>query len=228
MHLEPPKLVVHHLNASRSLRILWLLEELDVPYEIKNYQRGADLLAPNELRQVHPLGKSPVITYGDITVAESGAVVEYIIRTFGNGKARPSASGEVDDLYFSHYAEGSLMPLVVNKFVFGIVPGRAPFLLRPLVRNVMNMLVSQMVDPRLKEHIRLIEGHLEKSGDWFAGGDDPTSADFMMVFGVEALVHFFPNLVGPKTKAWVERVHDRPAYKRVSHLDGNVLGRAKM
>jgi len=159
-----------------------------------------------------------VITYGDVTIAESGAIVEYIIRKFGNGKARPPASGEIDDLYFSHYAEGSLMPLVVNKYVFGLAPGRAPILLRPLVRTVMNMLLAQMVDPRLKSHMEFIEKHLEKSEGWFAGGDAPTSADFMMCFGMEGLQRFYPDLIGPKTKAWIDRVHSRPAYKRVSHL----------
>ncbi|KZV76601.1 thioredoxin-like protein [Peniophora sp. CONT] len=213
-------LVVHHLNHSRSARILWLLEELEVPYEIKFYKRQADKRAPKELRAIHPLGKSPVITHGDVTVAESGAIIEYIIRKFGNGKCRPPASGEVDDLYFSHYAEGSLMPLVVNKYIYSLAPGRSPFYVRPLVSMVTGLLDAQLCVPALKNHIKLIEGHLAKKGDWFAGGDGPTSADFVMCYGVEGLAGFFPDDVGPNIKAWIERVHNRPAYKRALEKGG--------
>ncbi|KAI0321411.1 thioredoxin-like protein [Amylostereum chailletii] len=207
-------LVLHHLNKSRSLRILWLLEELEVPYEIKFYKRVPPGLAPKELLAVHPLGKSPVITHGDVTLAESGAIVEYIIRTFGNGKARPPPSGEIHDLYFSHYAEGSLMPPIVNKHVFNLVPSQAPFFVRPLIRSVLSTITNGWIDPTLKKHIALVEAHLEKSGDWFAGGSEPTSADFLMAYAVEALNTLFPDVAGPKMKAWVDRVHNRPAFKR--------------
>jgi len=216
-----PKLIVHHLANSRSQRILWLLEEIEAPYEMKFYERMPDKRAPKELLDIHPLGKSPVITHGDVTLAESGAIVEYIIRKFGNGKARPPASGEVHDLYFSHYAEGSLMPLVANKFIFSIVPGHSPFFVRPVVKPIMSMLDSQLIDPQLRRHVSLIENHLEKTGDWFAGGENPTSADFMMAYGVEGLAKFYPDVVGPKIKAWIERVQNRPAYKRASKKTGD-------
>ncbi|TFY57621.1 hypothetical protein EVG20_g8469 [Dentipellis fragilis] len=211
-----PAIIVHHLNDSRSQRILWLLEELEVPYEIKFYQRGSDLLAPKELLEVSPLGKAPVITDtdGNVNLAESGAIITYIIKKYGHGKALPSQSGELDDLYFTHYCEGSLMPLVVNKFIFSIIPERAPWFLRFFLRGIFGNLTSMLVDPQLKKHLDVIEAHLGKSGDWFAGGDEPTSADFMMSFALEALSARAPANVGPKTLEWVKRVHERPAYKR--------------
>ncbi|KAH8097038.1 thioredoxin-like protein [Cristinia sonorae] len=208
-------LTVHHLNNSRSQRLLWLLEELEVPYEIKKYQRGADLLAPKELKQVHPLGLSPIITDGDVTLAESGAIIEYVIEKYGGSKAHPPESGKIHDLYFKHYVEGSLMPLLVNSLIFTIVPQRAPFIIRPLVRPIFNMLLAQMVTPRLKEHAKMIEDHLTKdSKQWLAGGTEPTASDFIMSFALESWATKDPEILGPNTKAYVKRIHERPAYQR--------------
>ncbi|KZT10388.1 thioredoxin-like protein [Laetiporus sulphureus 93-53] len=208
-------LIVHHLNDSRSQRVLWLLEELDIAYEIKKYQRTPQQLAPEELKAVNPLGTAPVITDGSVTLAESGAVIEYIIRKYANGKAQPPESGEVDDLYYTHYTEGSLMPLVVNRLVLGLVVDKAPFFIRPLISLLVSQILSRVLDPRLKLHAALIETHLSRSSTgWFAGGDEPTSADYMIIFALEAWSGLCPDMLGSNTKAFIERVHNRPAYKR--------------
>ncbi|CAL1709056.1 unnamed protein product [Somion occarium] len=214
-------LVVHHLNDSRSQRILWLLEELDVPYELKKYQRMPDMTAPKELTAVHPLGYAPVITDGDITLAESGAIVEYIINKYGGGKANLPEAGKIDDLYYAHYAEGSLMPMLVNKLVYNIVPQRSPFILRPLVKIVFSTLQTKMLDPRLEKHAAFIEQHLSKDNrQWFAGGDGPTAADYQMSFPLETWCHRFPEVLGPNTKEYVKRIHQRPAYKKALEKGG--------
>ncbi|EIN08792.1 thioredoxin-like protein [Punctularia strigosozonata HHB-11173 SS5] len=211
---EQPTLVVHHLNNSRSQRLLWLLEELEVPYTIKKYQRGEDMLAPKELKQIHPLGKSPVITDGDLTIAESGAIVEYIIGKYGRGRADPPEAGKLENLYWLHYAEGSLMPILVQKLIFGIIPSRSPFFIRPIVSGIFGQLTKMIVEPQLKTHCEFIEAHLSKSGDWFAGGDHPTAADYMMFFPLEGMMDRNVSYIGPKSKAYLQRVNERPAYKR--------------
>src|SRR5580700_3792719 len=144
-------LTVHHLNNSRSQRVLWLLEELGLPYEIKYYQRNAKtMLAPPELRAVHPLGKSPVVTDGDITIAETGAIVEYLVDKAG-GRLRP-LGGTPERLrwtFWLHYAEGSLMSPLLMKLVFSVMPARSPMLLRGLVRNIAARAQTGFVDPQL-------------------------------------------------------------------------------
>ncbi|OBZ67001.1 Glutathione S-transferase 3 [Grifola frondosa] len=194
------ELIVHHLNDSRSQRILWLLEELEVPYEIRKYQRTKEMVAPPELKAVNPIGTAPVITDGTINLAESGAIVEYIIQKYGNGKAQPPESGKIDDLYFVHYAEGSLMPLLVDKIIFKIIPERAPFFLRPIFGMAFNALSSKMLDPRLQVHAKLIEDHLVKSGEYFAARQG--------------------EMLGIKTKEYVKRIHERAAYKRALEKGG--------
>ena len=137
-------LTVHHLNNSRSQRVLWLLEELGVPYEIVRYQRQPDMRAPKELRAIHPLGKSPVITDNGNTIAESGAIVEYIIDTYGNGRLipPPNTPERLRYTYWLHYAEGSAMSPLLLKLLFTLMPKRAPALLRPLVRKVSNQALT--------------------------------------------------------------------------------------
>lgn len=208
-------IIVHHLNNSRSQRILWLLEELEVPYEITFYQRQSDQRAPKELRSIHPLGRSPVITDGEITLAESGAIIQYIINKYGNGRVTPPPEGELADILFTHFSEGTFMPLLVNRYLFSLVPAQAPFFLRPLLWPLCSMLDAKIVAEPLNASLKYVEDALGKSPTgWFAGGPNPTMADYMMSFGLEAVAAHMPNLLGPKTKAWVERVHERPAFKR--------------
>src|SRR5947208_15930712 len=145
-------LTVHHLNNSRSQRVLWLLEELGVPYEIVRYQRQPDMRAPAELRAIHPLRKSPVITDNGNVTAESGAIAEYILETYGNGRLIPPAKTpeRLRFTYWLHYAEGSAMPPLLMKLLFTLMPRRAPALLPPLVREVRHQALTTLVNPHLK------------------------------------------------------------------------------
>ncbi|KZS97064.1 thioredoxin-like protein [Sistotremastrum niveocremeum HHB9708] len=211
--VKAPKIIVHHLNDSRSQRILWLLEELGLSYEIQEFFRTPELTAPDELKAIHPLGKAPIITDGDVVLAESGAIVEYLIDKYGP-QFKPSEANKVTNLYWTHYAEGSLMPILVNQLIFTIVPERAPFFLRPLLWLVFGQLRAKLTEPRLRENAAWIVSHLEKTpGEWFAGDDHPTSADFMMVFALEAWSSRGVDYL-PKLKQYVEKIHARPAYKR--------------
>ena len=215
-------LTVHHLNNSRSQRVLWLLGELGVPYEIKPYQRdAATMLAPPELRAVHPLGKSPVVTEGDVTVAETGAIVEWIIERHGQGRLAPSP-GSAERLrwtYWLHYAEGSAMPPLLLKLVFGRLPAGAPFFLRGLVGSIAARAQSSFVDPALKTHFDYWESELGKS-EWFAGPEF-TAADVMMSFPVEAAADRAGALTGrPRLAAFLQKIHARPAYRRALERGG--------
>ena len=208
-------LIVHHLNNSRSQRILWLLEELEVPYEIVKYQRDATSnLAPPELEAIHPLGKSPVIEDGAVKVAETGAIVEYLLDTYGQGRLRPAAGTEDGRrfTYWLHYAEGSAMPPLLLKLVFSMLPRRAPALLKPIVNGVANKAITSFIDPQLRTHVGFWEDELGRS-EWFAG-DQFTAADIMMSFPLEAA----RNRAGldgsrPHIIAWIDRIHARPAYR---------------
>ncbi|KAI9205715.1 glutathione S-transferase domain-containing protein [Polychytrium aggregatum] len=212
--------ILHHLNNSRSQRIIWFLEELGVNYEIKKYMRGPDKLAPKELREVHPLGKSPVITDGDLTIAESGAIVEYLGEKYGNGKFVPTQGTRqyYDYKYWLHFAEGSMMPPLVMSLVFSEIERRSPWLVSPITRAISNTIHDSLIIPGITNQLGFIEQHLSKNA-WFAG-DDISGADIQMSFPVEAVLKSdrgngrLAALVGPNTKAWMEKIHARPAYKR--------------
>ncbi|BAL73474.1 glutathione S-transferase family protein [Bradyrhizobium cosmicum] len=214
-------LTVHHLNNSRSQRVLWLLEELGVPYEIVRYQRQPDMRAPKELRAIHPLGKSPVITDNGNTIAESGAIIEYLIATYGNGRLipPPNTPERLRFTYWLHYAEGSAMQPLLLKLLFTLMPKRAPALLRPLVRKVSNQALTALVNPQLKQHMDYWEGELAKS-EWFAGNEF-TAADIQMSFPLEAAqARGGLELGHPKAMAFLERIHARPAYARALEKGG--------
>lgn len=214
-------IVVHHLNNSRSQRVLWLLEELGVPYKIKPYQRDAKtMLAPPELRAVHPLGKSPVITDGDKTIAETGAIIEYIVQTYGQGRLVPPA-GTPERLrwtYWLHYAEGSAMTPLLLKLVFTALPARAPGLMRGLVKSIAGRAQAGFIDPQLKLHIDYWEAELSKS-PWFVGPDF-TAADIAMSFPLEAGAARAGAATRPHVKAFLDSIHARPAYKRALERGG--------
>jgi glutathione S-transferase len=155
-------IVVHHLNNSRSQRILWMLEELGLDYDIKRYQRQPSMQAPAELRAVHPLGKSPVIVDGDKTLAESGAILEYLAESYGQGRFAPPA-GTPERLrytYFMHYAEGSLMPLLFLKLVFNRLPERVPWAMRPVARMISNGADKTLLGPQISNHFAFLESEL--------------------------------------------------------------------
>jgi glutathione S-transferase len=216
-------LIVHHLNNSRSQRILWLLEELGLAYEIRKYQRDPKtMLAPPELRAVHPLGKSPVIQDGDTIVAESGAIIEYLVERYGDGRLAPPP-GTPERLrytYFLHYAEGSAMPPLLLKLVFDRVESTpAPFFVRPIARAIANKVKDSFVLPQIRQHLAFLEGELADR-DWFAG-DDFSAADIQLSFPLEAaasrggLDARYPKLTG-----FLERIHARPAYRRALERGG--------
>jgi len=212
-------LVVHHLNNSRSQRLLWLLEELELDYEIRAYQRDARLLAPPELRAVHPLGKSPMLGDGERIVVESAVIAEYVLDRYGRGRLRPRPGGEDFERYryFTHYAEGSAMPPLLLKLVFSRLAPGSPWLLRPLVRRIAGTVLRGFVDPDLRRHAAFWEAELA-DGPYVCGADF-TAADIMMSFPLEAFAARGTG-AGPRVLAWLERIHARPAYRRALEAGG--------
>ena len=217
-------LTVHHLNNSRSQRILWLLEELALPYEIVRYQRDAKtMLAPPELRRVHPLGKSPVVTSDDgLTLAESGAIIETVVERYGQGQLAPVA-GTPEALryrYWLHYAEGSAMPPLLLKLVFDKIENTPmPFFVKPIAKAISGKAKSGFITPQITTHLDFMEAELGKSL-WFAG-DTFTGADIQMSFPVEAAQSRGGlNASRPKLMAYLERIHARPAYQRALERGG--------
>ena len=201
-------IIVHHLNNSRSQRILWALEELGVPYEIKGYQRDAQTnLAPPELKQVHPLGKSPVITDGNRTLIESGAIIDYIIRRYGNGRLQPASETPDYDQYqqWLHYAEGSAMlPLMLNLYVSRRGEAGAP--LRP------------RIDSEIANHLGYLDSAL--AGREYLVGNALSGADIQMSFVGEVAGVFGVRAAHPNLDAWTKRLHERPAYKKALEKGG--------
>jgi glutathione S-transferase len=214
-------ITVHHLNNSRSQRVLWLLEELGLPYEIKHYQRDAKTsLAPPELRQVHPLGKSPVITDDGLTVAESGAILEYLVEKYGGGRLKPSGEQELLHYrYFMHFAEGSAMPPLVMKLVFNkIKRAPMPFFVKPIAKGIADKVLSSFVQPNIDAQLKFVEGELN-ARPWFAGAEF-SAADVQMSFAAEAWAARNGMSAYPKLQAFLDRIHARPAYKKALERGG--------
>jgi glutathione S-transferase len=221
-------LTVHHLNNSRSQRILWLLEELEVPYELRLYERDKKtMLAPPELRAIHPLGKSPVVTDTSVkgkprTLAESGAIIEYLVERYGNGRMVPT-HGTDDSLrytYWLHYAEGSAMPPLLMKLIFDrIETSPMPFFAKPIAKQISQKVKSAFITPQITTHLDFMEGELGKT-TWFAGAEF-SAADIQMSFPIEA-AHMRGGLneTRPKLMDYLKRIHDRPAYKRAVERGG--------
>ena len=215
-------ITVHHLDNSRSQRVLWLLEELGVPYEIKHYYRDPETkLAPPELKLVHQLGKSPVVVDDGHTLAETGAIVEYLIDRYGADKLRPptDTDARLRFTFWLHYAEGSAMPPMLLKLVFLMLPRRSPALLRPLVGRIAAKVQTMLIDPQLLLHMDYWEAELERS-PWFAGAEF-TAADIMMSFPVEVAATRAGGFhERPKLAAFLDRIHARPAYQRALERGG--------
>ena len=216
-------IIVHHLNNSRSQRVLWLLEELGLEYEIKPYQRDKKtMLAPPELRQVHPLGKSPVITDGGNTLAESGAIIEYLAEKYGAGKLAPAA-GTPEYLryrYWLHFSEGSAQPPLLLKLLFDrMKTGPMPFFVRPIARKIADTALAAYVLPNLERNLDYMEAELGKS-EWFAGSRF-SAADIQLSFPLEAArMRAGLNESRPKLMAFLEKIHARPAYRRAIERGG--------
>jgi len=219
-------ITVHHLNNSRSQRILWLLEELGLDYEVKRYQRNPQtMLAPPELRAVHPLGKSPVITEksasGDLTLAESGAIVEYLADRHGAGRLAPAPDSpqRVRYLYWLHFAEGTAQPPSLLKLLFDRIKSRSPLLVRPIARAIADRALAAYVLPNIERNLDFMESELGKN-EWFAGAQF-SAADIQMSFPVEAYrARGGLDEKRPRLMHFLEKIHSRPAYRRAIERGG--------
>jgi glutathione S-transferase len=216
-------ITVHHLNNSRSQRVLWMLEELGLAYEIKYYKRDPKtLFAPPELRAIHPLGKSPVITEDGMTLAESGAILEYLVERHGGGRLIPPAGTpeRLRYLYWMHFAEGSAMPPLLMKLVFDrIERAPMPFFVRPIVRSVAGRTRLSYIEPQLRRQLDYMESALAKS-TWFAGPEF-TAADIQMSFPLEAAVaRAGLDATRPRLLGFLGHIHARPAYQRALEKGG--------
>lgn len=216
-------ITVHHLNNSRSQRVLWMLEELEVPYQIKQYQRESTMLAPESLKKVHPLGKSPVITDENRVIAESCAILEYLQERYDT-EYRLKLLDEDERLqsrYWLHYAEGSLMPLLVMKLIFsrmGKPP--VPWLLRPIGSAFGKGVQKGYLDKQLSTHREFIEQHLAKNA-WFAGSQF-SIADVQMSFPIQALSARGGAASSTAIQAWLNKVQNRAAWQRALQKGGEV------
>ncbi len=216
-------ITLHHLENSRSQRVLWLLEELGLPYEVRRYARNPKtMLAPPELARVHPLGKSPVITDGDVTVAESGAIVEYLLDTYGRDRLRPKAGTPErrQFTYWLHFAEGSAMPPLLMKLVFDKVRSApVPFFVKPVVKGIADKVTKSFIAPNIERQLDFMEAELA-ARPWFAGADF-SAADIQMSFPLEAAAaRAGLDARYPKLTDWLARIHARPAYRRALQAGG--------
>jgi len=216
-------IVVHHLNNSRSQRVLWLLEELGLDYQIKFYARDPQtMLAPPALRAVHPLGKSPVVTDGERTLAESGAIIEYLVRRYGDGRLIPleGTSERLAYTYWLHYAEGSAMPPLLLRLIFSrLSKPPMPWLMRPVGGAIARGVEKKFIDPQIRLHLDFMEGELAKH-TWFAS-DEFSAADIQMSFPIEA-AHARGGLdeTRPRLMRYLERIHGRAAYRQALERGG--------
>ena len=216
-------LTVHHLENSRSQRILWLLEELGADYELLRYERDpATSLAPESLRAIHPLGKSPIVTDGEQCIAESGAIIEYLTARYGDGSlVPPEASPErLQYTYWLHYAEGTFMPFMILSLILGrIESAPVPFFLKPVTRGIADKVRKGYLSANVTRNLDFLEATLNES-TWFAGARF-TAADIQMSFALEA-AEVRTNLAAeyPALAAFLERIRSRPAYRAALEKGG--------
>lgn len=206
---------LHHLNNSRSQRVLWMLEELGLDYELVRYERDPHTMeAPASLRQVHPLGKSPVLEDGDLVLAESAVIIEYLAEHYGPHllpEAGTAARRQCN--YWLHYAEGSLMPLLLMKLIFQKVKsGPMPFFAKPIAKGIAGKVTGSFIDPRLNQHLDFVEAELGDS-PWLLG-ESLSAADFQMSFPLEAARSRGGLGSRPRLNAYVDRIHAHPSYQR--------------
>ncbi|MCC7633572.1 glutathione S-transferase [Stenotrophomonas rhizophila] len=218
---------VHHLDHSRSQRVLWMLEELGLPYQLVNYQRDrATWLAPQALRQVHPLGKSPVLQDDTLVLAESGAILEYLADRYDSGRQlspEPMPAQAPERLryrYWMHYAEGSAMPPLLMSLVFARVrKAPMPFFARPIARGIVDKVMKGFIGPQLTLHLDWMESELEQA-PWFAG-ERFTAADIQMSFPIQAAAARAGSMDAyPRLQAYLARIQQRPAYQRAVERGG--------
>lgn len=216
-------ITVHHLENSRSHRVLWLLEELELDYEVDRYERDPETMrAPDELRQIHPLGKSPAITDDDYTVAESAVILEHVLDEYGDGALRPDEGTDAYQKYryWMHYAEGSAMPPLLMKFVFNELPEQSPWFLSPLLRKIADMVGQEFLDPEIERHVEFWEAELADR-EYFVG-DTFTAADIQMSFPLAGVVDRAEGTEAyPNCRDLIGRLRDRPAFRRALERSGD-------
>ena len=211
-------ITLHHLEQSRSLRIIWALEELGVEYQIKHYKRLPTFAAPPELKAIHPLGKSPVLTDGDLTIAESAVILEYLQATYDkDNKFKPQNSKNLMQYnYWMHYAEGSLMPYLVMTLVMTNMPKHVPFIIRPIAKKISDGVKGGFINPRLKEHTAFLEDYFSKNE--YAAGQF-SFADIQLSFPVVAMQERIKGNK-PQIVAYAERIQQRPAFQKAKAKSG--------
>lgn len=215
-------ITLHHLEYSQSYRVLWLLEALGADYELKLYERDKTTrLAPADYKAISPLGTAPVITDGDLKLAETGAIFDYILDQYPESSLRPAANAasRTDYLFWVHAAQGSLMPMMLMSVVFQMLTTRSPVLLRPLIKMVLGKASASMVNPRVKLLLDKAEADLAATG-WIAG-ESISAADMMLSYPIESaqtkglLKGQYPNC-----EAWVERIKQEASYQTAKEKDG--------
>jgi len=215
-------ITLHHLEYSQSFRVLWLLEELGVEYELKKYNRDPiSHLAPEEYKLISPLGTAPVITHGELVLAETSAIIEYILDLHPNELINPSAtsSDRARHLFWYHSAQGSVMPLMLIDSIFRIIQERVPYLINLIVRPVLNKASKGFIESRLVKILEMAEKDLATS-DWF-GGDNLTSADILLSYPIEsANMRGFITAEYPQIKSWLKRIYERSAFQAAKEKDG--------
>lgn len=211
-------ITLHHLEQSRSLRIIWALEELGVEYQIKHYKRLPTFAAPPELKAIHPLGKSPVLTDGDLTIAESAVILEYLQATYDkDNKFKPQNPKDLMQYnYWMHYAEGSLMPYLVMTLVMTNMPKHVPFIIRPIAKKISDGVKGGFINPRLKEHTAFLEDYFSKNE--YAAGQF-SFADIQLSFPVVAMQERIKGNK-PQIIAYAERIQQRPAFQKAKAKSG--------
>ena len=215
-------ITLHHLNNSRSQRILWLLEELELPYQVEHYQRdNITMLAPESLKAIHPLGKSPIITDGDICVAESGAIIEYLmVKTSSNLKPELSSDAYRSYSYWMHFAEGTLMTQMLIKMMFDKVKtSPMPFFIKPIAKAIANKAINAYAGPNVIRNLSYIENHLQQN-EWFCG-EKMTAADIQMSFPLEAAIARDGAGKYLAISQFVSTCQSRPAYQKALEVGGN-------
>lgn len=216
-------ITLHHLDHSRSQRVLWLLEELGVAYDVKTYHRLPSYLAPPELKAIHPLGKAPVIEDTRLPgrpIAETGAIMDYLLAQYGHGRLVPDVgtAERLDYVYWMYAAEGTFMTPLLLKLITDNIAPRSPWLVRPIAAGIAKALQKALVTPNLAAHAQLWEDTLTRT-PWFAG-EAFSAADIMMSFPVEAAADRGGAASKPHVMAWLEKIHQRPAYRRALDRGG--------
>lgn len=215
-------IVLHHLELSRSTRVLWALEELALPYEIKTYKRDKNMRADPALKQVHPLGKSPVVVVDGMVLAESGAILEHLVE-IGGGALQPQSKQERQNVrYWLHFAEGTLMPTLLMSLIHNKSIEKVPFFVKPVVKSILGAIDGVYTNPEILGNMAFVEETLAERM-WLAG-ENFTAADIQMSFGLQGAVQrasiarLYPNIC-----SYIQRFEARPAYKRAVEIGGSPI-----